>query len=128
MCIGNIYKIPMNEKDGITPKGGYDNRDKFIIIVGKNNPNDYYGVVVVNSKINILFADYNFQYELKHDKYTGILKENSYVDCTSIKRVIKERVIDSLGKIDDSDFESIVKKLKIHPNISKHELRKYNIV
>jgi hypothetical protein len=74
----------MDEKDGITPKGIYDHRNKFIIIIGKDTNNNCLGVVVVNSKINHLWTDYDFQYELKCEKYKGIFECNSYANCTSL--------------------------------------------
>ena len=54
----------MGERDKITPKDGYKDRDKFIIVIGKDSNNNFLGVVVINSKINLLWDDYNFQHGL----------------------------------------------------------------
>lgn len=127
MCIGNIYKIPMDEKDGITPKGNYDHRNKFIIIIGKDTSNNCLGVVVVNSKINHLWSEYDFQYELKSEKYVGIFKSNSYVNCTSLRPINQSRLNDAKGTIDQLDYDAIVRKIKNHPKIKKSTLKKYNL-
>jgi len=127
MCIGNIYKIPMYEKDGITPKGNYDHRNKFIIIVGKDTNNNCLGVVVVNSKINHLWTEYDFQHELKCEKYKGIFEVNCYVNCASLRPVSPSRLNDTKGAIDQWDYDAIVKKIRNHPKIKNHTLKKFNL-
>ena len=127
MCIGSIYKIPMDEKDGITTKGNYDHRNKFIIVIGKDMNNNCLGVVVVNSKINHLWSDYDFQYELKCEKYKGIFETNCYVNCSSVKPIDPGRLNKEKGTIDQWDYNAIVDKIKKNPKIKKHTLKKYNL-
>ena len=127
MCIGNIYKTPMDERDGITTKGNYDHRNKFIIIIGKDTINNCLGVVIVNSKINNLWADYDFQYELKSEKYKGIFETNSYVNCSSLREIDPSRLNKEKGAIDKWDYDVIVHKIRKHPKIKKHTLKKYNL-
>jgi mRNA-degrading endonuclease toxin of MazEF toxin-antitoxin module len=118
----------MGEEDGITPKGTYDHRNKFIIVIGKDTGNNYLGVVVVNSKINHLWAEYDFQHELKYEKYSGIFECNSYANCASLRPIDPSRLNKEKGTIDQWDYEAIVHKIKNHPKISKHTLKKYNLI
>jgi mRNA-degrading endonuclease toxin of MazEF toxin-antitoxin module len=118
----------MNEKDEITSKGEDKHRNKFIIIVGKDTNNNFLGVVVINSKINLLWTEYDFQYELKWEKYKDVFEHNSYVNCSSIRPVNPNRLNKKKGTIDKWDYEAIVDKIKKHPKISKHILKKYNLI
>ena len=132
MCIGNIYKIPMYKEDGITPKGNHKHRDKLIIVIGKDTKDNYLGVVVVNSEINLLFAEYDFLYEIKYEKYKGVFDEdvfekNSYVDCAIIRDISTSRFNDPIGVIDQWDYDAIIRKITNNPKIDKHTLKKYNI-
>ena len=128
MRIGDIYKIPMDEKDGITPKGG-KYRDKLIIILGVDSKNEYVGVVVANSNINLLWDDFNFQYELKHEKYKKGLVKDSYVDCSILYSVDQNRITGKeLDTIDLVDYEAIVNKIRKRPDITKRTLKNFNLL
>ena len=129
MCIGNIYKIPMNKEDGITVKGDYEFRNKYIIVLGVDDKNNFLGAVVVNSEINLLWCDFDYQYEIKCEKYEKIFEKNSYVDCTMVYSINQDRIQDKeLGKIDIDDYETIVNKIRKHPDITKRTLKKFKLL
>lgn len=50
--IGNVYRIKMNEKNGIKPKPGDNSRNKYFIVLGIDHEGIVYGGVIINSKIN----------------------------------------------------------------------------
>ena len=63
ITLGDVYRIKMNQNDGITPKGNDSYRYKYIIIIGYDG-NNYYGAVTsgINIKINAgLFYRKNFK-------------------------------------------------------------------
>ena len=130
MCIiGNVYKIPMNEEDGITVKDDYDFRNKYIIVLGVDGKNNILGVVVTNSQINLLHHEFDFQYEIKQEKYEEIFEKDSYVDCSKLYSVYEGRIkYKKKGKINIDDYDAIVNKVRKHPDITKRTLKKFNLL
>jgi len=79
-------------------------------------------------KINHLWAEYDFQYELKCEKYKGIFDSNGFVNCSSLRPVNPSRLNQEKGTIDQWDYEAIVGKIKKYTKIKKHTLKKYNFL
>ncbi len=128
--IGDVYRIPLSEGDGITPKNNADTRNKFLVVLGSDQHNNFWGVVVVNSSINTMWANYDFQYEINAKKYPHIFTSKSYVNCASIKSIAIDRFkkLNFYGQLDNDDISSIIAKVKKCPDISKATLRKYNLL
>lgn len=128
--IGNVFKVPLDESNGITPKGGMSFRPKFFIILGIDNNGDVYGGVVVNSTINknVQQGRRDWHYPIDNDKY-DFLDHNSFVDCTSIKVVPFEKLQSGYfaGQIDNDDLSLIIGAVKDSGFISKAELKRFNI-
>lgn len=49
---GDIWKIELDESNGITPKDGFDTREKFFVVLGVLPDGTIFGGVVFNSKVN----------------------------------------------------------------------------
>ena len=119
----------MNEKDGITVKGNYKFRNKLIIVLGIDSKNNFLGVVIANSHINLLHHEFDFQYEIKQEKYKESLEKDSYVDCSMLYSVNQDRIeSEELDTIDMDDYEAIVNKIRKRPDISKRTLKKFNLL
>lgn len=130
--VGNIYRIRMDESNGITPKKPGDTyRDKYFVVLGFDSEGNVYGGIVINSQINrhlpppiaalqipILRIHYSF---LDHD---------SYLDCASLKAVSPEkfRQWKYLGKLRDIDQTIVFDSVKNSPSISKADLKRFGIL
>lgn len=130
--VGNIYRIRMDESNGITPKNQGDTyRDKYFVVLGFDSEGNIYGGIVINSQINrhlppplaslqipILRIHYSF---LDHD---------SYLDCASLKTVSPEKFQQwkYLGKLRDIDQTIVFDSVKNSPSISKADLKRFGIL
>jgi mRNA-degrading endonuclease toxin of MazEF toxin-antitoxin module len=127
---GDICKIPLTQADSITPKDGYEQRNKLVVILGTDSKGHYYGIAVINHAINIKFANFDFQYCINVSKYPEIFTTNSYVNCSTVREIDMSRMEKShrLGSLDTSDMDRIVHKLRECPDISKHLKKKYGLL
>ena len=57
---GDVYRIRMDQRDGISPKGSDEYRNKYIIIIGHDG-SGLYGVVATNTRDHHL-VPMEFQY------------------------------------------------------------------
>lgn len=131
ISIGNVYRIKMNEENGVIPKPGDDNRNKFFVVLGYTTEGYIYGGVIVNSSINRNVPSENKMYHMKirRDNY-DFLDVDSFVDCTSLKRVPIDKFNKwkFLGVINDDDLGYIMDAVKECPTISRKQLELYNII
>lgn len=129
--IGNVYRIKMNEENGIIPKPGDDDRNKYFVVLGCSTEGYIYGGVIMNSTINhnIPLAKRMYHMDIRKDKY-DFLKKNSFIDCSSLIRVSIDKFNKwvFLGVINDDDLECIYGAVKECPTIRKKELQMFNIV
>lgn len=135
LVIGRIIQIELNEQDGLVLKNGYNTRRKFIIIVGVDADKYYYATILINSDEydftdEILEAQYYiFQKDYPH--FLDIEKERSYVDCSQIKPIARNRLINE-GKdkqcINSKDLEEIFNVLKGTGTIPNKEKKRFGII
>ena len=118
---GDVYRIKMDNSDGIKPKGTDLYRYKYIIIIG-HDENSLYGSVVTNTKDHPLIP-VEFQYPLTHNEY------KCFVNCYKLYEVSSERLTPDCynGNISDADYELIVGCVKTSPLVSKKTLKKFGI-
>lgn len=86
---GNVYRIEMDESNGITPKhSGDTSRHKYFIVLGFDNAGNVYGGVIMNSEINKFTppAIVQLQIPVQRIRYP-FLMHDSYVNCAEIKEV-----------------------------------------
>ncbi len=112
--IGKIISLDLNKSDGIEIKGGYATRKKYIVIIGVSEDN-IIGVVLINHAINFNALPtkelQDCQYPIKKDDYAHILTANSFIDCSEIFELNKERVKQE-GE-DEKDLTELDKELVI---------------
>lgn len=133
--VGDIIYVPLDEEDGLTLKGGYKDRLKYIVIVGFTPEGVAVGALLINSEIDPSKRSQelmNCQYRLLHRHYKHILNYDSWLDCSDIFEIPKLKIEDKNGKIKgcltDEDKERVMLFLKetdVFDNVSK---RRYGII
>lgn len=131
ISIGNVYRIKMNEENGVIPKPGDDSRNKFFVVLGYTVEGYLYGGVIMNSSINrnIPLAKKMYHMDIRMDKYE-FLDRNSFIDCSSLMHVPIDKFNkwEFSGVMNDDDLEYIMGAVKECPTISKKELQRFNII
>lgn len=129
--IGDIFCIRLTQENGIVPKDGDDYRDKFLAILGKDDEGNFYGGVVINSKINqkVSLIIQQHHYPISKNDY-HFLRYNSFIDCSSIMKAKKEKILlsEKVGEILEKDFDLIIETVKNCPIISNKEKKKFKLI
>ncbi len=130
---GSVFKMTFLPVDGVKPKrpGEYD-RTKYFVIIGVDNDRILVGSVLINSKINDKMYNRiaDQQYRITQDDYDFLTKEESYIDCYSIKEISLEKVnreAEFIGIINENDFKEIKSLLHTSPVIAPATLKKFHI-
>lgn len=128
--IGNVFRIEMNQGDGITPHEGDNSRNKYFIILGFGVNDDIYGGVVFNSKINqhIKFELQMLHLPMKCSKYR-FLTHDCFVDCSTLKTASFKSLLRGkyMGDIDSEDIECIINTLNESKVVTNMDLSKYDL-
>lgn len=129
--IGDVFCVTMNKANGITPKSGDINRDKYFVVLGFDDNGNVYGGVIFNSYININLPPFvqAMQHPVKGKDYNFLLHD-SYIDCSSIKIVKKIKLLKSnyLGTLEEKDVAIVCNKIKENSRISKAELKRFGLM
>lgn len=127
---GDVFRITLNQANGIIPKPGDSSRDKYFVVLGFDRDGNVYGGVIFNSYINLKLPPFvqAMQYPIKKDAY-DFLSHDSYIDCSSIKVVKKLKLLRSLylGHLREDDLDMLYDKISTNSRISKIELRRFGI-
>lgn len=129
--LGDVYKIPMTNQDGITPKDGYSERNKFFIVLGFDGDGNIYGGVIVNSKINpklpTTITDYYMP--IKSSRYK-FLCYDSFINCSELKTTTAKKLLlgNKVGEINQEDYNLIVDTIKESPNENKARLKQFGLI
>ncbi len=128
--IGNVYRIKMDEKNGIKPKAGDSSRNKYFIVLGFDSEGNAYGGVIINSNINqkIPQSMKDCHIPVKCSKY-GFLDHDSFVDCSKLKtaRIEKFGKWQFLGIFSLEDVQLITATIKESPNETKEHLALFGL-
>lgn len=136
ISIGSVFRLRLTENDGITlPNNQDSSRNKFCIIIGKNDCDKILAFLLINTYINpgLPLLLRNLHYEIKASDYEFIEGRNRFVDCAQIKEMSMERFDelfrsnDEKGKINNTDLELIIGAVKSSPKTSPSEIRRYNL-
>ena len=128
---GNVYRIEMDESNGITPKhSGDTSRHKYFIVLGFDNAGNVYGGVIMNSEINKFMppAIVQLQIPVQRVRYPFLMHE-SYVNCAEIKEVNISKFSEwkYLGKIERIDFDIICEAVRKSPVVTKANLQRFGL-
>lgn len=129
--VGDVYRVKMTARDGITPKEDDDSRNKFFVVLGFDDQGNIYGGVIINSNINQnvpqSVKDYHMPISCKKYKF---LIHDSFVNCANLKTKPMSDFVGSqkLGKMDDDDVELITETIKNSPNEKKAKLKQFGLL
>lgn len=128
--VGNVYRIKMDERNGIKPKAGDSSRNKFFIVLGFDSEGNAYGGVIINSDINqnIPQSMKDWHMPIKCSKYS-FLEHDSFVDCSKLKTVSIEKFgkWQFLGVFSLDDVKLITATVKDSPNETKEHLAMFGL-
>lgn len=128
--VGDVFRIKMNQQNGITPKKGDDSRKKFFVVLGFDSDGNIYGGVIINSNINqnVPQAVRDWHMPIKCSKY-DFLEYDSFVDCSKLKSasIDKFHTWKYLGIIESEDVELIIGTIKESPNETLEHLASFGL-
>ena len=100
--VGDIIYVPLDEEDGLTLTQGYDTRRKYIVIIGFTPEGVAIGALLINSEIDPSKRSSEMmdcQYPLLLRHYPDILDYDSWLDCSDIFELSKEKISERKGKL-----------------------------
>ncbi|MDE6279631.1 MAG: hypothetical protein K2M05_06620 [Paramuribaculum sp.] len=100
--VGDIIYVPLDEDDGLTLTNGYNTRNKYIVIIGFTPEGIALGALLINSDINPAKRSpemMNCQYPMLMRHYPSILRYDSWLDCSDIFELSKEKISERKGKL-----------------------------
>ena len=125
--IGDVHMLPLGKEEGITPKNGALKRNKFFIVLGFDATGNIIGGVVINSKINTNLPSSVTDYLMPVTvQQMSFLKYNSFVNCSQLKTVAKEKFNHStyVDHIDDEELIDSIRKTVVESPYSNRQLLK----
>ena len=133
--IGDIIYVPLDEEDGLTLNNGYDNRNKYIVIIGFTPEGVAIGALLINSKIDPSKRSeelLNCQYPLLARNYPSILNYDSWLDCSDIFELSKLKISEKNGKLKgcliSEDKERVIEFLKEADVFDNATKKRYGIL
>lgn len=134
--IGDIIYVPLDEEDGLILKNGYDDRKKYIVIIGFTPEGVAIGALLINSEIDSSKKRseelLNSQYPLLVCNYRSILDYDSWLDCSDIFELSKLRIMEKDGKLKGcltpEDRERVMEFLKETDVFDNATKKRYGII
>lgn len=134
--IGDIIYVPLDEEDGLILKNGYDDRKKYIVIIGFTSEGVAIGALLINSEIDSSKKRseelLNSQYPLLVRNYRSILDYDSWLDCSDIFELSKLKITEKDGKLkgcltpeDRERVMAFLKETEVFDNATK---KRYGII
>jgi hypothetical protein len=128
--IGNVFRINMDEADGIKPKPGDSSRNKYFVVLGFDGGGNVYGGAIFNSHINQNLAPHIKDYHMPvaHSKYS-FLTHKCFVDCSRLKTANPSKLVKGqyLGNMDEEDLSLIKATVKSSPRETKAHLALFGL-
>lgn len=134
--IGDIIYVPLDEEDGLILKNGYDDRKKYIVIIGFTPEGVAIGALLINSEIDSSKKRseelLNSQYPLLVRNYRSILDYDSWLDCSDIFELSKLKIMEKDGKLKGcltpEDRERVIEFLKETDVFDNATKKRYGII
>ena len=117
--VGDVYRIKMDERNGIKPKAGDKSRNKYFIVLGFDSEGNAYGGVIINSEINpnIPQSMKNCHLHIECSKY-------SFLKIANIEKFGKWQY---LGFFSLEDVQLITTTIQGSPNETKEHLAMFGL-
>lgn len=129
---GTIIYVPLSEEEGLILKDGYKKRDKFIVVMGLTADGYVVGSLLINSNPNDSTVELGAcQFPLKRKDYPTILDYDSWLDCSELFRVNRDKVLGKggyCGMVTDKDWALVLPFLIENPLISNKDKKEFGII
>lgn len=133
--IGDIIYVSLDEEDGLVLKDGYKDRKKYIVIIGFTPEGIAIGALLINSEITSFKRSeelLNCQYPLLARNYRNILSYDSWLDCSDIFELSKQKTTEKNGKLKgcliSEDKKRVMEFLKETDVIDNATKKRYGII
>lgn len=133
--IGDIIYVALDEDDGLILRDGYETRKKYIVIIGFTPEGIAIGALLINSRIDRSKQTeelWNCQYPLLRRNYPGILNYDSWLDCSDIFEVSKDKITGRAGLFKGTliaeDKERVMDFLRTTDVIDNVTKRRYGLL
>ena len=100
--VGDIIYVTLDEEDGLILNKGYNTRNKYIVIIGFTPEGIAVGALLINSKIDPSKRSpemLDCQYPMLLRNYPHILEYDSWLDCSDIFELSKEKISEREGRL-----------------------------
>lgn len=133
--VKDIIKVTLTEDDGLTLNGPYSTRDKYIVIIGKNENGDLLGSLIINHEVATFIQTneemYNAQYLLQQHSYPSFLKQDSWLDCTELfvlsGQKLEERNGEKVAELNQDDFDRVKNTIATTDFIEPSEKNRFGL-
>lgn len=133
--IGDIIYVSLDEEDGLVLKDGYKDRKKYIVIIGFTPEGIAIGALLINSEVTSFKRSeelLNCQYPLLARNYRNILSYDSWLDCSDIFELSKQKITEKNGKLKgcliSEDKKRVMEFLKETDVIDNATKKRYGII
>lgn len=129
---GSIVYLPLSAEEGLIITDGYEERNKFIVIVGLTADGFVIGSLLINTNANNATKELgNCQFPLYVKDYQTILDYNSWLDCSQLFRISCSKVLASgqyCGAVTQRDWDLVLPFLIENEAISNREKKEFGIL
>lgn len=132
ISVGDVHLLPLNQKEGITPKDGQSYRNKFFIVLGFDTDGNIIGGIVINSNINQRLSTAITDYLMPVTKEKlPFLEYDSFANCSHLVLVKREKFNRNTfkGRIDDTKLLKLITgTITESPYVNKQQLKEFGIM
>ena len=132
--VGDVVFQRMDRKDGLTLNNGYDDRNKYFVIVGKKSNGEAIGLCLINSDLDYYKNSpelQKYQYLMRKDDYPGVLVKDSRLDCAQLFKMTARKSVamkaEIAGHLTDEDKDRILSLVASCEFINGHDKKVYHI-
>lgn len=136
--IGDIYRVPLDRDDDVTPKGGASYRNKYCVVVATPEYGYFVAYLLVDHDINLKFNPTRDKidgfYPITHADYPQIIipkYDPSWVDTNTIREMEESRML-AMGtpccRLNSRDFALILDVLRDSEELSPKQKRRMGLI
>ncbi len=136
--IGDIYRVPLDEGDDITPKGGMLFRPKYCVMVGTPDYGYYVAYLVVDHEINLKFNPTRDKidgfYPISHNDYPQIIRtefDPSWIDTNTVREMEEARMLKAgpiRCRLNQRDLDLILSILRDSETLTPKQKRRMGLI